>query len=224
MKNSLFALIFLIISSALFAQDDINLLDLVKSQPADSVRVIETPASESVTSQPLPLEYDWRNHRHSLLVSYGTPSVLATSVAGFVWILNLGNDKYPLFVGPVSVEYDYNVLKWLRVGGRLSYMYVRDKSRYGSGDNHVLGATARLDFTYLNRRKIKLYSGLELGVGGNVMETSKTKNDDENKGFPVFFGNLCVFGLQAGGDHVYFMSEIGVGTIESFRLGIGVHF
>lgn len=164
MKNYLFALIFLTISSALFAQDDINLLDLVKSQPADSVRVTETPASESVTSQPLPLEYDWRNHRHSLLVSYGTPSVLATSVAGFVWILNLGNDKYPLFVGPVSVEYDYNVLKWLRVGGRLSYMYVRDKSRYGSGDNHVLGATARLDFTYLNRRKIKLYSGLELGV------------------------------------------------------------
>ena len=64
----------------------------------------------------LPTEYDWRDHRHSLLVSYGTPSVLATSVAGFVWILNLGNEKYPLFVGPVSVEYDYNVLKWLRVG------------------------------------------------------------------------------------------------------------
>lgn len=56
------------------------------------------------------------------------------------------------------------------------------------------------------------------------METSKTKNNDENKGFPLFFGNVCLLGLQAGGDHVYFMSEIGVGTIESFRLGIGVHF
>lgn len=221
MKKFLFLISLLASSLSLSAQQDINLLDLIKDESTviDSVR-------EAVPSATPASTYDWRSHRHSLTFSTGSTSVIETSGAALVWMLTAfwtNGENLTHFMPPFSVEYDYNALKWLRVGGRFTYQY-----------SHILGqlpvthaflTTGRLDFTYLNRRKCKLYSGIELGLG----LAYNSYKDQQSPGYknytkPYLGASVCLFGLQAGGDHAYFMTELNLGNIDALRIGIGTHF
>lgn len=215
MRRIFFSLLVLSFSAALFAQDDINLLDLIRDQPTDSVAAVSSPSSTAASS-----EYDWRNHRHSITFTAGTPSLLEKGLAGFMWLLSMGQDEPTRYIGPYSLEYDYNILRWLRIGGRFGYMYSVTPGYLP--EYHVFYNDARLDFTYLNKRKVKLYSGFELGLG---LSYNKFGNHDvDNFVKPMFVFGICPLGLQAGGDHVYFMAECNIGNTDFFRIGIGGHF
>lgn len=216
MKKLFCALLSLFMVSGMFAQDDINLLDLIKDTPAitDTQQVNTTTPADAT-----PQEYDWRSHRHSFTLTLGTLSLVENFVAELGWILTLG-DQEMVFVGPASLQYDYNILRWLRVGGRFSYGYQATKGM--SPVYHAFFMSGRVDFTFLNKRKVKLYAGLETGLGLSLNQYPTHNEDNFVKVLPVI--GFCPLGIQAGGDHVYFMAETNIGNTEIFRLGIGMHF
>ena len=202
-----------------YSQESINLMDLISEQPTDSLS--PSPIQESVTVVKHKHQtpgYEWEKHRHSLIFSWGAPSVVEKSIEGLAWLLSLGQTEKMRFIGPFSIEYDYNCKRWLRVGGRFSYLcsYYPGNLPY----SHGFITSARMDFTYLNRKKIKLYSGLETGLGIGY-HSFLGQGEDFVK--PYWAINVCAFGLQAGGDHVFFMTELNLGNIDSFRIGIGTH-
>lgn len=120
------------------------------------------------------------------------------------------------FTGEHALHYRWNALQWLRVGGDLSYSRL-SYTMTNSGDYlfNRMGMQAKIDFTYLNRRYVKLYSGLGLGIG--VL----WGYEPPIKPMPQF--TLTPIGVEAGGDRVYGLAEINIGTTAIFQAGIGVH-
>lgn len=164
--------------------------------------------------------YDWRDYRHMVIVSYGSPSLVDGMVDGLVWLFTWGQEETAKSTGQIGVQYGYNALKWLRVGGRFSYLgsYYPGYEPY----THSCKVSGRVDFTYLNRRYVMLYSGVELGVGINY-NVYKTSFDD-NFIKPSLVVGVTPIGIQVGGSHVFGMAELGIGSIEIIRAGIGIRF
>lgn len=219
MKHTISICLCLILNVSLWAQSDLNLLDLVEDDSTAVAPTEEKKAASTATKD----DFNWQEHRHNLMVSLGAPSLLAYPFTSLTFLLTKGEAK-TTFTGSVGVEYDYNALKWLRVGGRLGYqgIFVHGYESPQINKVHMLTIGGRLDFTYLNRRKLRLYSGLELGASFCF---SKSKTQDGNKLFiPWFDAGIIPFGLQAGGEHVYFMSELSIGTVECCRVGLGYRF
>lgn len=205
MRSFFISVFFVFLSVSLFAQDDINLLDLINETPADTVRI--APSAEAS------YEYDWHSQRHYVSLTIGSQSV----VYGMSVLASMGQLAWNNRIGPFTLDYGFNAKHWLRVGGSFRYTYGEVINNHS---DHVFDFLARVDFTYLNRRKIKLYSGL--GAGLTVRYVLR-KEDHNYLDFDPLF-NLCVFGLHAGGDHVFFLAESNFGTSEAMRLGIGFHF
>lgn len=202
-------LLFICISAiyTALAQDNIDLLMMIKE---DSVQTIEV--SPEVPMQP----YDWQTQRHSFTLSYGSPSIIDKALTGFAWLVMLGTEDSPQYTGCFSLQYGYNVLRWLRVGGR--YSYAGYKTKYNEW-LHLNYIAARVDFTYLNKKHLKLYSGFETGIG-----ICHDSYGYEPTTFPFLITSVCPIGIHAGGEHAYFMSEINFGNTELVRVGVGFHF
>lgn len=211
MRKFLISIFVISFSSVLFAQNDINLLDLIKDVPADTI------AQQSLSQEPessISTEvYDWRAQRHYVAVTYGTESI----VYGMGWLVSMGETSWNTRIGPFTIDYGYNIKYWLRVGGGLRYTY---GSRVNKLYNHHFDLVTRVDFTYLNRPKVKLYSGLGMGLAMHYVQQENDYNYIDLE--PSF--NLCVIGVHAGGDHVFFLGECNFGTSDALRVGIGCHF
>lgn len=221
MKKILLTLSLFAFSAALMAQDDINLLDLVADQPttkaADTLQVAPEATDQNEEEEEADL-YDWRTHRHSVAFTWGAPSMFDGSLVLIEWIVTLGQEDHTHYAGPFSVEYGYNALRWLRVGGRLSYEYA-----YCRGYEpvyHVFRASGRLDFTYINKEHVRLYSGFEIGAGMSYNHYPTINEKDFVK--PLLVLGMCPIGVEAGGKRVFFKAEFNLGSTEFFRTGIGV--
>lgn len=213
MKQFLIIIFSVAFSSMLFAQDDINLLDMIKD---DSI--VMEQSNQLADNQGD--AWDWTQHRHSLNISMGAPSLFHMGLSGFKWLLQMGNEDFDQFSGAFGIEYDYNVKRWLRVGARFTYQYISDEWHYP--EEHFITTTARLDFTYMNKRKVRLYSGLEAGIAMIYSHYDSSPDSDEMR--PGIDLALVPFGLQAGGEHVFFLGELSVGTAEFCRIGLGYRF
>lgn len=164
-------------------------------------------------------EYDWRDYRHTVILSYGSPSLVDGMVDGLVWLFTWGQEETAKSTGQIGVQYGYNALKWLRVGGRFSYLgsYYPGYEPY----THSCKVSGRVDFTYLNRRYVTLYSGVELGASVNYNVYSLP---DDNYVKPSLVIGVTPIGIQAGGSHVFGMAELNIGSTEIIRAGIGIRF
>lgn len=237
MKRIIISALYISLSIALFAQDDINLLDLIKDD-STTVQTTEQPASlpaaeSSVSEIPAP-EWDWRAHRHSLSVTIGSPSLLSGTtgilIALFEAFDNSTNTDLHIY-GSYGIHYGYNALKWLRVGGSL--LYSGDKLKKTGSNNYVhiqqfheLYLIGKLDFTYLNRKYVRLYSGLGLGGGLMIMNDqssmSGVRPERTHSLAPSVAYYVTPIGIEAGGQRVYGLTEINIGTADLIRAGIGV--
>lgn len=238
MKKILLTLSLFAFSTALMAQDDINLLDLVVD-----TATITTTTTTTTTAEPYePIapadDYDWRAHRHSLSVSVGTPSFVSMMVGGFSGVFNSFEEGggHTVIYGSYGLHYGFNALKWLRVGGTLLYNGYKTTEYQSNGHEHtthfdeiiILG---RVDFTYLNRPKVRLYSGLGAGIdlsmdrhfcNGEIQpnEDGETTNLIQ----PFASWNVTVFGAEFGGERVFGLAELNWGFADVLRVGLGVRF
>ena len=166
----------------------------------------------------------WEDRRHSIDISVGLPSLYSTIAGSHSWSFYIappgsGNSPSPkrnsLFCGHYSIDYSYNVLRWLAVGAELNY-------EYWTGDytTHDTYLAAKVKFTYINREHITLYSGVGVGVGTHVEKNS----NGSVQGIILPAAVLTPIGIHAGGRHVYGLAEVNVGSSSFFRLGIGGRF
>lgn len=117
----------------------------------------------------------------------------------------------------------------------------------GQSYQQAITAMFSMQFTYLNKRLVKLYSGIDLGAGvaiwerknvwnGDIPETAQAVNDDLKKindikneladakkayFIPAF--NLTPIGVKVG-TRVYGMAELNIGFESLIKLGIGARF
>lgn len=190
-------------------------------------------AQEETSTKPT---YNWQDHRHSLSVSVGSPSLVAGTTGIITAIFDQFNhtaeSKMKLF-GSYGLHYGYNALSWLRVGGSFVYSGWK-KTETGEGNYyhteafHEFSFLARVDFTYLNREHVRLYSGVGFGGILNMTDTygyvSDFAPDTDRSYFPNMAWSITPLGIEAGGKYVYGLAEINIGTTDLLRAGIGVRF
>lgn len=146
-------------------------------------------------------DYDWQSQRHFFSASIGTPSM--QGVIDF----DYGNGTS---IGSYTLQYGYNAIKWMRVGASVNYEGFASKIQ----TYHRAVFLARVDFTYLNRQFVKLYSGVGMGI------QYASVGD-----FPVRYAyNITPIGIHAGSDRIFALAELNLGATDFMRVGFGVHF
>ena len=121
-----------------------------------------------------------------------------------------GNKTDTKFIGTYGIDYYYQVNSWFRPGAKVVYEGLTT-TIYDSTDviiNHyntsTLSVMPSVQFSYFNKKHVKLYSGIDLGVG--------TIFDDNKKGSgkpSVFFAfNVTPIGIRVGNDRIYGLVEM----------------
>ena len=207
---------------------------------------------------------DWSNQL-SITAGYWSPTTLFTNsignsvinktkLAGKVRIEN------PQCYGTYALNYHREIVKWFQIGARVSWEYTgfsiyttddpqlamalgRQHELLGESRSHTILAMVSAQFTYLNTRLVKLYSGIDLGAGvamweranmykGNIVPVNddarllkeiqeKYPDAKESHFLPAF--NITAIGLNVG-TRVYGLAEINIGLDAIAKVGLGVRF
>lgn len=137
-----------------------------------------------------------------------------------------GNKTGTKFIGTYGIDYYYQVNSWFRPGAKVVYEGLTT-TIYDSTDviiNHyntsTLSVMPSVQFSYFNKKHVKLYSGIDLGVG--------TIFDDNKKGSgkpSVFFAfNVTPIGIRVGNDRIYGLVETNIGMDALIKGGFGIRF
>lgn len=122
-------------------------------------------------------------------------------------------------VATLSYQRHLHDQQWLGLGGEISYAYCKVKggNEYSVTDVpvHILMPTINVNFYYLRRKIIELYSGLTAGLGMWI--------DSKETTF-FYAGHFNALGLSLGGEHLRFHCEIGAGMKGSINIGLGYKF
>ncbi len=188
------------------------------------VALATTALAQESTSE-INNEWNWQDRPSSISVTLGAKSL---------WSVIDGYNNERTF-GCYAVRYDYNVLKWLAVGGGVSYEglnYSRYRYTYDSATGahasvldpytrHTVSLMMELLFTYINREHVQLYSGVSMGLmyewDGQVGQKSEFQ--------PMLPGwSIIPIGVRAGGKRVYALAEVTLGTQALMNFGVGFHF
>lgn len=155
--------------------------------------------------------YDWKANPSSLSVSFGPQSL---------WGL-IENGTNARSFGTYSLRYDYNVLKWLAVGGRATYEGATYKRSDVDRIYHKANVAMEVLFTYVNREHLQLYSGVSMGLIYRWDGAMDAKLDFK----PMLpCASVIPIGLHVGGEHVYGLAEVSLGSEAVMNLGLGVRF
>lgn len=175
----------------------------------------DTPEDQAETSWGEPEEEvvtDWhmdewdKYGKNNLSLSAGTVSFMGSLTKGDYTSL-----------GCYGLSYHYQLKRWLCVGAKLNYEGIETATGTEDGKvtkHHQINMMPSLQFTYLNKRVIKLYAGVDLGMG------VYWRAQDARARFAY---NLTVFGLQVGA-RCYGLLEAGLGNESYAKVGFGVHF
>lgn len=206
-----------------------------------SVCLIALMATTSIYSQEVNNnEYDWSEYRHSLSISAGAPSgywLMRTILVG-VWVAAADHAGESNYYGAYSMQYHYQALKWLRAGFKVSwegdghniYAEKEQENLKGYAFGHSAALMASCQFTYLNRRHVQLYSGLDFGVEA-MLSTNRYINGYKNSDGETYHVNsawlpainVTPIGVAFGNERVYGLAEVNIGSDALFKAGIGVH-
>lgn len=122
-------------------------------------------------------------------------------------------------VATLSYQHKFNKAKWFGLGAEFAYTYckfkIKDKTTEENGSFHALIPMLNTNFYYFQRKHIEFYSGLSVGAAFLV---------DNKKTDVSFAGHINVFGLSAGGEHLRYHCELGVGMKGFVNMGIGYKF
>lgn len=128
--------------------------------------------------------------------------------------------------GSINFGYTYKFVKWFELTGYANYSGYyqnyydnRTKEKAFSANTHCFGITGFARFVYLNRRYVKLYSGLGMGLGISMDQFTAPEYKGSSASLQFNFA-ATLFGVRAGGK-VYGLVELNAGTLGLFTAGIG---
>jgi len=171
--------------------------------------------------------------RNEISTSIGTVSAFGGIFDMFKVIIegvanSLGNNYRTdtKFIGTYGLDYYYQVNKWFRPGTKIVYEGLTT-SIYDTTDalvNHyntsTLSVMPSVQFSYLNRKYVKLYSGIDLGVA--VIFDDNKQGSNTSSTFFAF--NLTVLGVRVGNDRIFGVVETNIGMDALIKGGFGVRF
>ena len=186
-------------------------------------------------------EYNWSDYRHSLSITAGCPSgyLLCRELFVDVWVSaadHAGNSKY---FGSYGLQYHYQCLPWLRAGFKAlwegdSHDVYADKEKTtlkGHSFGHTTALMPGVQFTYLNKRYVQLYSGVEVGLEVMLRQVHYLDGYTASNGKQTSLSytflpaiNITPIGVCFGNERVYGLVEVNVGSDAIFKGGLGVHF
>ncbi len=220
MKKLFICSTMLLLASGMFAQTEVT-----PSQKSSDTGTNPTSVTVVIPSSEVPVmpkkEYYWKDNRHNISFSVGLPGLYSTLTYGHSWAFYIappsasgssGATKRDVFCGAWEVDYQYQVLRWLRVGASVGYEYWAGNTR-----THDIFAAAKVDFTYINREYIRLYSGIGMGLAMHVEQYSN--GGAAGRYLPAC--TLTPIGLNLGNRNVYGLIETNIGAASCLRVGIG---
>ena len=163
----------------------------------------------------------WSDKPGSLSITIGSPSTYSLVESNNLAQLHQGLSYF----GSYTINYDYNILRWLSVGARGSYEGWQFKGNLLSDEGSAVysfqnchRASVLLDvrFTYINREKVQLYSGVGLGISYLFKRV-----EGEKFNYMMVAGALIPIGIHVGAKNVYALAELGLGTEALLSIGIG---
>ncbi len=141
--------------------------------------------------------------------------------------------------GCYGLHYYYQVKPWLQVGAKvtaesMAFVNYKDsaKTKIDTRNDIVfLNITPSVKFTYLNRPWVRLYSGIDAGLGisisGNKNSSSSETEDDsstKSSGNPCYFAfNITPIGISVG-KGFFGMVETNIGSDAFIKVGIGARW
>ena len=136
------------------------------------------------------------------------------------------------FLPVFRLDYGYNVLPWLNLGGGIDYSYTSQPMMYNETKNfawdemmHMVNVTYKMKFYWLNRKWVRLYSGFSLGVSivhTNLLSMTPEDAADPYNGLSLYIG-LSPIGIMVGSENLYGRFELGNGG-SLISAGIGWRF
>lgn len=177
---------------------------------------------------------DWRQtfNRHEFSLSVGDPTfanrtrfVTFSATRGGSWLeIPTTTDVYTSL--PITLGYRYRLLKWLWLGGDISYCGFYGTSRniyteepvYRYRENTVCIMPA-IRFSYLNREHVTLYGGFASGL-----KFGFSKAYNERHSYVRLPFQLTLFGISAGSQRWFGFAEFGVGNEGFAKAGFGYRF
>ncbi len=224
MKKIILGCMAVLAAMSMAAQSEVSPENYSNGNP-QSVTIV-VPSS----NQPVQNVYNWADHRHNISFSVGLPGLYSTAISGHSWRFYLAKPgtttsgttgttpsgttvrSSEFFCGSWAFEYDFQILRWLRVGTELNYEYWMGNTR-----THDAALMAKVAFTYINQEHIRLYSGVGIGIGMHFDGFSD--GTIAGRYLPAIVGTPI--GLQAGNAKVYALVETNIGSASFLRVGIG---
>ncbi len=182
-------------------------------------------------------ESEMENYPHNeISVSAGTPTGFGSFVGLFKAIgegiaAGIGKSEYHTkHTGTYGIDYYYQMNSWLRVGGKAVY------EGYNTTVNDTLGVVVdkynisfvsvmpSVQFSYLNKKLVKLYSGVDLGASFILCPDKKEDGTPYTSCQAIFAFNIVPIGIRVGNDKVYGLVETNLGYDAFIKAGIGVRF
>lgn len=177
-----------------------------------------------------------KKKKHDIAITYGTISGMEFVVGVWIDLIDALGDRSDNFEykGNFSAQYHYQLEPWLRIGGKFIWegnrhdIYTDTKKdvKCGYGEHDWVSLLASGQFTYLNKKWVKLYSGVDFGVGmlalGDYYDDQSYHEDDTDYTFMPAF-NITPFGLIVG-KSLYGTFESNIGFDAFFKVGLGYRF
>ncbi|MGC1242800.1 MAG: hypothetical protein WA874_14510 [Chryseosolibacter sp.] len=127
--------------------------------------------------------------------------------------------------GPVIIRCDLLVSRRISLGPEINFVQIKRTEMYSSGEVSrdrffFANLSARIDYYYVNRESVRMYSGLALGPS-YIFDRSEGAQDDSS-GFFVAY-QLNFFGIRFGREWGGY-AEAGFGRNGLLNVGISKQF
>lgn len=125
--------------------------------------------------------------------------------------------------GGIGISYGYRVRRWFETGASLTYAGFY-QNLYASADgcvaarerNHYVTLMPYARFSWVNRRSVRLYSSLHLGV----QWSSQRSYFYDKSNYTYLAAHFTPFGIRVG-RRLFGYAELGIGMRGVFVFGIG---
>lgn len=123
--------------------------------------------------------------------------------------------------GPVIIGFNFRNSKKLTIGPEINLMQLGIRDRYSSGitvhgSYFVTNVSGRVDFRYVKRENLQMYSGILLGIS-YIFDQSSDELDDDSTLFPSY--QLNFFGIRFGKSWAGY-AEVGFGRNGLLNIGV----
>jgi len=168
--------------------------------------------------------------RNEISVSAGTISGFGAVFDLFkVLIEGIGNSfshrgTDTKFIGTYGMDYYYQVNPWLRPGAKFVYEGLSTTITDSTGVvnkyyTSTISVMPSVQFSYFNKKYVKLYSGFDIGVT-NISDNNKNTSNSST----ILGLNLTLLGIRVGNEHIYGVVETNIGMDAILKAGLGVRF